>query len=160
MDTNPKTTGGGGQELPGEASDQPGTEFAPVPFISTWPVHTRTGDPISLLDGAVYEVRVGGYPGSAIPVTCHRLADGRWLLYRTLVHEEAVLIGWFATTGWRIAEVLRIAGRGILTDQVVSAFDWEDLRIVDPESDRHKAIVRHARRPMLSDLGIEIGGAG
>ncbi len=159
MDANLKNTSGGVGDQRGETSDQPGADFAPVASISTWPVHARTGDPIPLLDGAVYEVRVGGYPGSAIPVTCHQLADGRWLLYRTLVHEKAVLIGWFATTGWRIAEVLRIAGRGILTDQVVSAFDWEDLRIVDPESDRYEAIVRHARRPMLSDLGIEIGGA-
>lgn len=123
----------------------------------TWPLHRATGDPITLVDGGVYGLATGGLAKTAVPVTLHTLADGRILLYRTLVRDHTTLIGWVTTPMWRLVEVLRIAG--VATFGSVTRLELEDLRPISHPSALHAAIVQNASRPRLIDLGLEIGGA-
>ncbi len=126
--------------------------------FGTSPVDRHTGIPIDLAESEVYELRIAG-GRMRIPVTLHRLSDGRVLLYRTRVVDGDTVIGWVSCEGWRIAEVILVDGVGLFTDFLTAAFDWEDLQRVPRGTYRHEKIVRLAHRPMLLDLGIEIGGA-
>ena len=122
----------------------------------TWPLHRVTGDPITLIENDIYGLATGEFTKAPVPVTLHTLADGRFLLYRTLVREDSTLIGWATTPSWRLVAVLRIAGVAIFAN--LTQFEMEDIRPINPSSALHAAVIQNASRPRLADLGLEIGG--
>lgn len=122
----------------------------------TWPLHRVTGDPVTLIENEVYGLATGELTQVSVPVTLHVLADGRFMLYRTLVRDDSTLIGWATTPDWRLVEVLRIAGVAVFGNP--THLEIEDLRPIDRSSQLHDVVVKNASRPRLADLGLEIGG--